>query len=340
MSTINRPEISVCIANYNGRDVLLRCVDSVINQACSTSVEILIHDDASTDDSLSIVEQHYPDIRIIRSEVNVGFCVSNNRLAQEAAGQYILLLNNDAYLRAGALQSMLNEASRGFRGILSVPQYDAGSRQLLDRGCGMDCSLMPIPVLAKDSRRVVTVMGACLWIPKPLWVRIGGFPEWFGSIAEDVFLCLATWNSGARVQVLDKSGYDHVVGYSFGGGKAVQGKLRTTVRRRFLSERNRLCVLLVFCPALILPPAVGAQVLWMLVEAIGLSLIRRDMLILRDVHIAALRSAWRLRETTIAERRRIQREFGRFPLGRWISLVSLVPQKLRAIWHYGIPDVR
>lgn len=339
MSTIAPVTISVCIANYNGRDVLLRCVDSVLGQACSASFEILIHDDASTDDSLPLVEQRYPDIRVIRSDVNVGFCVSNNRLAQEAAGQYILLLNNDAYLRAGALQSMLDDASRGFEGILSVPQYDAGSGQLLDRGCGMDLFLMPIPVLAGDSRRVVTVMGACLWIPKPLWRAIGGFPEWIGSIGEDVFLCLATWNSGARVRVIDQSGYDHVVGHSFGGGKSIQGKLRTTVRRRFLSERNRLCVLLVFCPALLLPAAIGAQVLWMLAEGTAMSLIRRDMRVLRDVYVPALWSAWRLRAKAMAERQRIQLTFGQFPLRLWISLVSLVPQKLRAIWRHGIPDV-
>lgn len=340
MSTIAPPVISVCIANYNGRDVLLRCVDSVLNQACSASVEILIHDDASTDDSVTLVEQRHPHIRVIRSGVNVGFCVSNNRLVREASGQYVLLLNNDASLRAGALQSMLDEASNGYGGILSVPQYDAGSGQLLDRGCGMDPFLMPIPVLARESRRVITVMGACLWIPKPLWGAIGGFPEWLGSIGEDVFVCLATWNSGARVQVIDQSGYDHIVGFSFGGGKAVQGKLRTTVRRRFLSERNRLCVLLVFCPALLLPAAAGAQILWMFAEGIAMSLIRRDMRVMRDVHIAALWSAWRLRDTAMAERQRIQRAFGRFPLGRWISLVSFVPQKLRAIWRYGIPDVR
>lgn len=340
MSNIAPPTISVCIANYNGRDVLLRCLDSVLGQVCSASVEILVHDDASTDDSLILVEQCYPDIRVIRSDVNVGFCVSNNRLVREAAGQYILLINNDAYLRTGALQSMLDEASRGFEGILSVPQYDAGSGQLLDRGCGMDPFLMPIPVLTGESKRVVTVMGACLWIPTPLWRAIGGFPEWLGSIGEDVFLCLATWNSGARVQVIDQSGYDHVVGYSFGGGKSIQGKLRTTVRRRFLSERNRLCVLLVFCPALLLPAAVAAQVLWMLAEGFAMSLIRRDVRVLRDVYIAALWSAWRLRNTAMTERQRIQEAFGRFPLGRWTSLVSLVPQKLRAIWRYGIPDVR
>ena len=339
MSAIAPPTISVCIANYNGMDVLLRCVDSVLDQACTAGIEILIHDDASTDGSLALIEHRYPDIRIIRSNVNVGFCVSNNRLVQEAAGHYILLLNNDAYLRAGALQSMLDAALGGFEGILSVPQYDAGSGRLLDRGCAMDPFLMPIPVLAGESRRVVTVMGACLWIPKPLWRAIGGFPEWLGSIGEDIFLCLATWHSGAKVGVIDQSGYDHVVGHSFGGGKSVQGQLRTTVRRRFLSERNRLCVLLVFCPTVLLPIAIGTQVLWMLAEGIAMSLSRRDLQVLRNVYIAALRSAWGLRATAIAERRWIQLKFGRFPIGSWLSLTSIVPQKLRAIWRHGIPDV-
>lgn len=339
MSATGRPVISVCIANYNGKDVLLPCVESVLAQSCTVPVEILVHDDASTDDAILLLEQTYPHIRILRSSENVGFCISNNRLAREASGDYLLLLNNDATLRSGSLQAMLDAAEQGFSGILSVAQYDAGTGALLDRGCAMDVFLMPIPINARSSRRVVTVMGACLWIPRSMWMAAGGFPEWLESIGEDLFLCLAAWNQGGQVRVVE-GGYDHIVGHSFGGGKAVQGGLRTTVRRRFLSERNRLCVGVVFCPALLLPFWMAVQVISMLIEGLLLSLVRCDSRVFREVYIAALASAWRLRKAAISERRRVRLAFGRFPLLRWLSLVSLIPQKLRAIWRHGIPDVR
>ena len=88
------PVISVCIANYNGADIIGACIESVLRQENSPAFEILVHDDASTDDSCHIIEE-YESVRLIQSAENVGFCISNNRMAAEARGEFILLLNND-----------------------------------------------------------------------------------------------------------------------------------------------------------------------------------------------------------------------------------------------------
>ncbi|MDR6843114.1 glycosyltransferase family 2 protein [Pseudoxanthomonas sacheonensis] len=336
----HRPRISVCIANYNGAEVIHSCIDSVLRQECEADVEVIVHDDASTDGSAKALADTHPDIRIIFSDENVGFCISNNRMAAIAEGEYLLLLNNDAMLRNGALQAMCDAATSGSDGILSVPQYQASTGQLLDRGCRLDCLLMPIPVTASDPHRPVTVMGSCLWIPKRLWERIGGFPEWIASIGEDTFLCLGAWQAGVRVHVIDGTGYDHVVGLSFGGGKAVAGKLSTTTRRRFLSERNRICVLAIFCPPLLLPLALLIQTSELIVEGIAMSLVKRDTRFLREVVLAAIASAWKLRRVVCGERRRMQASFGAFPIRRWLGLITPLPQKLRAVWRHGIPDVQ
>ncbi len=340
MNVLESPLISVCIANYNGAEVLLPCVESVLGQECSVPVEIIVHDDASSDGSADLLVHAYPDVRLIRSDINVGFCIGNNRMVQAAAGKYILFLNNDALLRRDALQAMYDTAVSGFDGILSVPQYQAGTGRLLDHGCRMDWMLMPIPITTSGACAPVTVMGSCLWIPKRLWERIGGFPEWIGSIGEDTFLCLGAWQAGSAVRVVGDTGYDHIVGLSFGGGKVAEGKLRTTTRRRFLSERNRLCVLAVFCPTPLLPLAVGLQVGELFAEGVIVSLVKRDMRFLREVSLAAIVSAWDLHGVVANERRRMRRLFGAFSLRRWLGLVSIVPQKLRAVWRYGIPDVK
>lgn len=334
------PVVSVCIANYNGAAVIVDCIESVLRQRCSAPVEIIVHDDASTDASAQLVAERYPSVRLLTSAQNVGFCISNNRMAAVACGRYLLLLNNDATLRDGALQGMVDAATAGFDGILSVPQFDARSGRLLDRGCRMDLVLMPVPITTVGARNVASVMGACLWLPSELWQRIGGFPDWLGSIGEDLFLCLAAWNAGPGVRVLESSGYDHLVGHSFGGGKATDGRLQTTLRRRFLSERNRLCVLLVFCPGLLLLPTLLLYVATMLLEGLLLTLLRGNARVLREVYVAALRSAWQLRPQVRHERRRLQHSFGRFALRSWLRLLALVPQKLRAVWRHGVPDVR
>lgn len=334
------PLISVCIANYNGTGVIDRCIESVLRQRCDGAVEIIVHDDASTDSSADQVAVSHPYVRLLRSATNVGFCVSNNRMAAVARGRFLLLLNNDATLRDGALQAMLDLAQSGVPGILSVPQYDAGSGNLLDRGCRMDCFLMPVPILSENRQSAVTVMGACLWLPLALWKSVGGFPEWLGSIGEDVYLCLAAWNAGLSVQVTAGSGYDHLVGFSFGGGKARLGALHTTVRRRFLSERNRLCVLVVFCPTLLLPIAVPLYVSAMIAEGLLMLLMTRSSRVSREVYLAAAVSAWGLRSQVCAERSRLRGSLGAFPVRRWLGLQTFLPQKLRAFWHYGVPHVR
>jgi GT2 family glycosyltransferase len=337
---MNPPLISICIANYNGAEVLLPCIESVLSQTCAAPVEIIVHDDASTDNSCELLARSHPDIRVIRSTTNVGFCISNNRMARAASGAYLLLLNNDATLRSGTLQGMLATATSGFDGVLSAPQYRADTGQLLDRGCRMDWMLMPVPILKHGTYRAVTVMGACLWIPKLLWEQIGGFPPWIGSVGEDTFLCLSAWHAGPGVRVIEGGGYNHVVGLSFGGGKIINGKLRTTTRRRFLSERNRLCVMSTFCPSGLLPLMIVLYIAEGLIEGMIMSVVKRNLRFLHEVTMSSIMSAWGLRRMVRAERKRMRELFGGFPVLRWIGILTLVPQKLRAVWHNGIPDVR
>ena len=96
---------SVCIANYNGIELIDACIDSVRAQDCGVAVEIIVHDDASTDDSAAHIAARHPDVRLIESRENVGFCIANNRMAAAAKGDYLLLLNNDATLLPDALGS-------------------------------------------------------------------------------------------------------------------------------------------------------------------------------------------------------------------------------------------
>ena len=145
---IQPPLVSVCIANYNGMAVIDDCIRSVIVQSGEVNVEILVHDDASSDGSSAHIREHYPQVKLIESPKNVGFCIANNRMAAAAQGQYILLLNNDAVLYPDALETLFLEARQlDTLAILSLPQYDAGSGELIDRGCLLDPFFNPVPNL-------------------------------------------------------------------------------------------------------------------------------------------------------------------------------------------------
>ena len=73
-------------------------------------VEILVHDDASRDGSVALLREKYPQVHVLASEQNVGFCVGNNRLVAAARGDYVLLLNNDAALAPDAVRRLLEAA--------------------------------------------------------------------------------------------------------------------------------------------------------------------------------------------------------------------------------------
>lgn len=336
----SRPVCSVCIANYNGESMLADCIDSVLLQDCGFSIEIIVHDDASTDGSLSLLRSHYPQVRIIASAANVGFCIGNNRMVAAARGEFVLLLNNDAALLPGALAAFAAEAARqSSPAILTLPQYDWESGALVDRGCMLDPFYNPVPNTDPGRDDVAYVIGACLWCPRTLWDFLGGFPEWIESIGEDLYLgCLAR-TDGFTVVALHQSGYRHRQGASFGGNRLAAGRLQTTYRRRRLSERNKTFVLLLFTPSPFATVLLALHLLVLMAEGAALSVLKRDPRLFREVYWnvpqALLSQGTRLLEL----RRRVQ---GRRRIGilDYFRVFTPIPRKITMFLRHGLPSLR
>jgi GT2 family glycosyltransferase len=306
----------------------------------AADVEILVHDDASTDGSVVLLQQRHPRVTVITGEANVGYCISNNRLAQRARGEFLLLLNNDAALQAGALQSLLNAAQGGRdMDVFTLPQYDWSSGALVDRGVRMDFLYTPVPNRAMHCTQLAYVQGACLWIRRESWERLGGFPDWMGSNAEDMYLCLLARLHGGGIHVVEGSGYVHRQGTSFGGNRVAGGRLQTSYRRRYLSERNRACTLLVCTPSWVAWPWSAFDVLALAVEGLLVTLLTFDRRVWTGIYGPAIGSALRLIPTLRGARRTAQA--GRV-LGFWgyVRMLHWMPQKLRVLLGHGVPKLR
>lgn len=336
----DHPVCTVCIANFNGEHLLPDCIDSVRMQLGGIPCEILVHDDASTDASVSLLRTRYPDVAIIASDTNVGFCVGNNRMAERARGKHLLLLNNDAALFPDALYTLQEEARVvDAPAILTLPQYDWSSGELVDRGCLLDAFYNPVPNLDERRSEVAYAIGACLWIPRATWEHLGGFPDWMGSIAEDIYLCCQARLRGIPVRAVNGSGFRHRLGSSFGGARIEQRSLRTTMRRRRLSERNKTYCMAVFTPLWAAMALIPLHLAALMLEGLFLALRKRQPALLREVYlqppIALLREHTRLREQrrlTLACRRVSWRTFYR-PF-TWF------PRKLKLFLRYGVPEIR
>jgi len=332
-------DVSVCIANYNGAHVIRDCIDSVLAQTADLTVEIIVHDDASTDESVEIIERHYAErVRLITSSTNTGFCISNNRMATAARGRYILLLNNDAALFPDALEKLLHHAQYT-RGILTLPQYDWETADLVDRGCLLDPFYNPVP--NKDINRidVAMVIGACLWIPRELWSQLGGFPDWIESIGEDLFLCCKARAYGHPVQCLNQSGYRHRQGYSFGGNKVRSNRLSSSIKRRRLSERNKTFVMCIYTPAPILLALFPVHALLLLLEGAVMTAAMRKPSILLAVYINAIFASIRKRSLLQRERRALPLPPARNRMA-YLQGLTWFPRKLEMIYRYGIPKLK
>jgi len=339
---LNRPKhpaCSICIANYNGVELLDECLSSIFMQQGDISTEIIVHDDASTDDSVALLRERYPQVEVLAADENVGFCVSNNRMVEHARGEYVLLLNNDAALHTDAISALLAAArAQTAPAILTLPQYDWTTHGLVDRGCLLDLFYNPVPNLDPTRRDVSMAIGACMFLSRRLWNDLGGFPDWIESIGEDMYLCCLARLRGAGVIVLPHSGFRHRLGASFGGARIVGSKLNTTFRRRRLSERNKTFVLFLCTPTAAMWVLLAMHLASLLLEGIVISMVRLNMRIFIEVYANTLRSLVRERKRLSLLRRRVQNQ-RTASIFAYLRSFSWLPYKLVMLFRFGIPRI-
>jgi len=126
----SNPELSVIILSYNTRDLLKQCLLSLRKQV-GVKFEIIVVDNASVDDSTTLVKKEFPTVKLICSSKNLGFAGGNNLGIKEARGQYILFLNSDTEVLSGGLKEAVDF-------MKSDPQIGAMSPKIMLASGGID----------------------------------------------------------------------------------------------------------------------------------------------------------------------------------------------------------
>ena len=101
----NEYKLSIITINYNGLKDTCELIDSI---PFDGNMEVIVVDNASTQDEASIISERYPQVKVIRSHKNLGFAGGNNVGIKAAKGQYILLINNDTYFKAYNIDALIN----------------------------------------------------------------------------------------------------------------------------------------------------------------------------------------------------------------------------------------
>ncbi|MDQ1522795.1 MAG: hypothetical protein QOG00_1669 [Pyrinomonadaceae bacterium] len=102
-----RPRVSVVIVNWNTRELTGQCIASLKESLGELPAEIIVVDNDSSDGSAEYIEEQHPDVRLVRSGANLGFARGNNLGFKYARGEFLVLLNSDTIVLAGAVQRLV-----------------------------------------------------------------------------------------------------------------------------------------------------------------------------------------------------------------------------------------
>ena len=101
-------DLSVIIVNWNTKDLLCQCIDSLTQTLGKFDTEVFVVDNGSTDGSASAVREKFPGVRLVENPVNMGFAKANNQAISLSSGEYLLFLNPDTQVKDDAIHKMLS----------------------------------------------------------------------------------------------------------------------------------------------------------------------------------------------------------------------------------------
>ncbi|VBB47672.1 Glycosyltransferase, group 2 family protein [uncultured Desulfatiglans sp.] len=226
-------EISFIVVNWNTREYLLACLESIHRTVTDIPFEIILVDNASLDGSVEAVEKRFPEVHIIRNETNRGFAAANNQAFTPMRGRYALLLNTDAVLLDGAVKELhtfmetqtdaamacgqlLNRDGTRQRSVAAFPSWLTliANETLLSllfprKHPGKHrCPATPHPV---DS-----CIGACLMVRSSAIREVGGFDERYFFFFEETDWALQMKKAGWSSYLVPQARIIHDQGQSVG----------------------------------------------------------------------------------------------------------------------------
>jgi GT2 family glycosyltransferase len=242
------PDLAIVILNWNGQRFLEQFLPAVI--AHSAPHRVVLADNASTDDSVVFVKNHFPSVEIVVNAENGGFAKGYNDALKQVNAEFYLLLNSDVEVTEGWLEPLL-EAMNDPKVAGCQPKINAFHRKehfehagasggFIDRFFFPFCRGRIFSAIESDHGQynypsdIFWATGACMLIRSEVYWGAGGLDERFFAHMEEIDLCWRSQRMGHRFMVIPSSTVYHV-----GGGTLDY----LSPRKTYLNFRNSLLMI-------------------------------------------------------------------------------------------------
>ena len=247
-------QVAVIILNWNGAALLRRYLPTVIESTDADIADVIVADNGSTDESLTVLEQEFPQVKVLKFDQNYGFAQGYNLAIGQTMYPYTVLLNSDVRTPQGWLNPLLDYMEAHPDVGATMPkllhdredgkemfEYAGAAGGYIDRHGYPYCRGRIFEYVEEDHgqydgepKSVFWATGACLMVRSQLYQDAGGLDKDFFAHMEEIDLCWRIRLAGNELMMVPQS---HV--YHLGGGSLPQGNPRKT----YLNFRNNLLLM-------------------------------------------------------------------------------------------------
>lgn len=243
---------SVVILNWNGASMLRQFLPSVVQYTQVPDTEIVVADNGSTDDSLSVLSHTFPSVRVVSLDKNYGFAEGYNRALQHVDAQYTVLLNSDVEVTSNWLEPLLSYMDHHPQVAATMPkirsfahrdtfEHAGAAGGYIDKLMYPYCRGRILNHVERDLGQYDTITpvfwttGACMCVRTSVYQALGGLDEGFFAHMEEIDLCWRMQCRGYQLYCIPQS-----IVYHLGGGSLQYESPRKT----YLNFRN--CLLMIY----------------------------------------------------------------------------------------------
>lgn len=239
---------AVVILNWNGKQLLEKFIPSIVKYSNLPNVEIVIADNASTDDSIKFIEENYPEIKIVKNNNNGGYAKGYNDALQHVNADIFALVNSDIEVTKDWLSSIISTFKNEPKTAIIQPkildykdkskfEYAGAAGGFIDKFGYPYCRGRIFSDLETDNKQYDDIVdifwasGACFFIRSEVFHELKGFDEDYFAHQEEIDLCWRAKNIQKTIKYVGSSTVYHV------GGATLKEE---SPHKTFLNFRNSL----------------------------------------------------------------------------------------------------